>query len=45
MGRAVRSAARVEDALAGMVWCVFECDDGAGMHLEVIPPLPGEREP
>ena len=45
MGLAVRSAARVEGVRAEVALCVFECDEGAGTYLSVIPPLPGEREP
>ena len=42
MGLAVRSAARVEGVRAEVALCVFECDEGAGTYLSVIPPLPGE---
>ena len=32
--------------LAEVVWCVFECDEGASTHLAVISsPPPGEQEP
>ena len=39
MGLAVRSAARVEGVRAEVALCVFECDEGAGTYLSVIPPL------
>ena len=37
MGRAVCSAAQVEGVVAEVVWRVFACDQGTGMHLAAIP--------
>ena len=28
-----------------VVWCVFQCDEGAGTHLAIISPLTRERQP